>query len=149
MMKAFVKALVAATLIAISAWAMAAEGPGSRSKKESVNLSTADFALDHYVAVTTKGESAGVEQLFAGDFSQKIQASCVLTYGRNAVIQSLKNQNGEILNCKVNIKIVEKSADYMIAKITLKFEHFSMTDLATFAYENDSWKVFKSIHSYK
>ncbi|PUV21799.1 nuclear transport factor 2 family protein [Sphingobacterium athyrii] len=148
-MKAFVKALVAATLIAISAWAMAAEGPGSRSKKESVNLSTADFALDHYVAVTTKGESAGVEQLFAGDFSQKIQASSVLTYGRNAVIRSLKNQNGEILNCKVNIKIVEKSADYMIAKITLKFEHFSMTDLATFAYENDSWKVFKSIHSYK
>lgn len=148
-MKAFVKASVAATLIAISALTMAAEGPGSRLKKESVNLSTADFALDHYVAVTTKGESAGVEQLFAGDFSQKIQASSVLTYGRNAVIRSLKNQNGEILNCRVNIKIVEKSADYMIAKITLKFEHFSMTDLATFAYENDSWKVFKSIHSYK
>ena len=148
-MKAFVKAFVVATLIAISALAIAAEGPGSRSKKESVNLSTADFALDHYVAVTTKGESAGVERLFAGDFSQKIQASSVLTYGRNAVIRSLKNQNGEILNCRVNIKIVEKSADYMIAKITLKFEHFSMTDLATFAYENDSWKVFKSIHSYK
>lgn len=148
-MKAFAKTFVAATLIAISAFAMAAEGPGSSSKEESVNLSTADFALDHYVTVTTKGESAGVERLFAEDFSQKIQASSILTYGRNAVIQSLKNQNGEILNCRVNIKIVEKSADYMIVKITLKFENFSMTDLATFAYENDGWKVFRSFHSYK
>ncbi len=48
---------------------MAAEGPGAKSSKANVNLSTADFALGHYVAVTTEGESAGVEQLFAADFN--------------------------------------------------------------------------------
>lgn len=148
-MKRLVKTLTAAALFAVSTCTIAAEGPGSKSEKVSINLSTADFALDHYVAVTTKGESAGVEQLFAEDFSQKIQASNVSTYGRNAVIKSLKKQKGEILNCKVNIKIVEKSADYMIAKIVLKFNNFSMTDLVTLVYENDSWKVSKSIHSYQ
>ena len=148
-MKALVKTFVAAALIAVSTFAMAAEGPGSKAEKVAVNLSTADFALDHYVAVTTKGESAGVEQLFAEDFSQKIQASNVSTYGRNAVIKSLKKQKGEILNCKVNIKIVEKSADYMIAKIALKFDNFNMNDLVTLVYENGSWKVSESIHSYQ
>jgi hypothetical protein len=54
---------------------MAAEGPGAKVTKANVNLSTADFALEHYVAVTTEGESAGVEQLFAADFNQKIQAT--------------------------------------------------------------------------
>ncbi|MCS4228858.1 nuclear transport factor 2 family protein [Sphingobacterium sp. BIGb0165] len=148
-MKRLVKTLTAAALFAVSTCTIAAEGPGSKSEKVSINLSTADFALDHYVAVTTKGESAGVEQLFAEDFSQKIQAANVSTYGRSTVIKSLKKQKGEILNCKVNIKIVEKSADYMIAKIVLKFNNFSMTDLVTLVYENDSWKVSKSIHSYQ
>jgi len=38
------------------------EGPCSKSTKTNVNLSTPDFALEHYVAVITEGESAGVEQ---------------------------------------------------------------------------------------
>ncbi|ULT26905.1 hypothetical protein KUH03_08800 [Sphingobacterium sp. E70] len=58
-MKALVKTFAAAALIAVSTFAMAAEGPGSKSAKANVNLSTADFALEHYVAVTTEGESAG------------------------------------------------------------------------------------------
>ncbi|GAA4168559.1 nuclear transport factor 2 family protein [Sphingobacterium ginsenosidimutans] len=148
-MKRLVKTLTAAALFAVSTCTMAAEGPGSKSDKVSINLSTADFALEHYVAVTTKGESVGVEQLFAEDFNQKIQAANVSTYGRSTVIKSLKKQKGEILNCKVNIKIVEKSTDYMIAKIVLKFDNFRMTDLVTLVYENESWKVSKSIHSYQ
>jgi len=147
-MKRLIKTITAAALIAVSTLAMAIDKPGSKSKEVSVNLSTADFALDHYIAVTTKGESAGVEQLFAEDFSQKIHASNTSTYGRDALIKSLKKQKGEILNCKVNMKIVEKSADYMVANIALKFDNFSMTDLVTLVYENGSWKVFKSIHSY-
>ncbi|NPE44863.1 nuclear transport factor 2 family protein [Sphingobacterium prati] len=142
------KILTFAALTAVSTFAIAAEGPVTKSESVMVNLSTADLALDYYVAVTTKGESAGVEQLFAENFIQKIQSSNVQTYERKALIKSLKKQKGEILNCKVIMKIVEKSTDYMIAKITLKFQHFSMTDLVTLAYEAGSWKVSESIHSY-
>ncbi|MDF2474776.1 MAG: hypothetical protein K0S24_259 [Sphingobacterium sp.] len=148
-MKTFLKTFAAAALISVSTFVMAAEGPGSKSDKSNVNLSTADFALDHYITVTTKGESAGLEQLFAEDFSQKIRAANVQTYGRKVVIKSLEKQKGEILNCKVNIKIVEKSADYMIAKIALNFDNFSMTDLVTLVREGNNWKVSKSINSYK
>lgn len=73
-MKAFVKTVTAAALICLSSVAMAAEKPASKPEKISINLSTADFALQHYVAVTTAGESVGLEQLFAEDFSQRIQA---------------------------------------------------------------------------
>ncbi|WP_312192715.1 nuclear transport factor 2 family protein [Sphingobacterium sp.] len=148
-MKALVKTFAAAALIAVSTFAMAAEGPGSKTAKANVNLSTADFALDHYVAVTTEGESAGVEQLFAADFNQRIQASNAQNHSREAVIKSLKKQKGEKLNCAVSTDILEESADYMVAKVTLKFENFTKTDLVTLERVGNDWKVSKSINSYK
>ena len=148
-MKTLVKTFAAAALITISTFAMAAEGPVSKSEKATVNLSTADFALNHYVAVTTEGESAGVEQLFAEDFNQKIKASNAQSHSREAVIKSLKKQKGEKLNCVVNTDVIEESADYMIAKVTLKFENFTKTDLVILVREGNVWKVSKSINSYK
>ncbi|HBI88768.1 MAG TPA: hypothetical protein DDY75_13015 [Sphingobacterium sp.] len=128
---------------------MAAEGPGAKATKTNVNLSTADFALEHYVAVTTEGESAGVEQLFSEDFNQKIQASNAQNHSRNAIVKSLKKQKGEKLNCAVSTEILEESADYMVAKVTLTFENFTKTDLVTLVREGNDWKVSKSINSYK
>ncbi|MDR3010847.1 MAG: nuclear transport factor 2 family protein [Sphingobacterium sp.] len=148
-MKTLVKTFAAAALIAISTFTMAAEGPGSTSAKANVNLSTADFALDHYVAVTTEGESAGVEQLFAEDFNQKIQASNAQNHSRNEVVKSLKKQKGEKLNCEVSTDILEESTDYMVAKVTLKFENFTKTDLVTLERVGNNWKVSKSVNSYK
>ncbi|MGJ1247616.1 nuclear transport factor 2 family protein [Sphingobacterium multivorum] len=148
-MKTLVKTFAAAALIAVSTFAMAAEGSDSKSEKANVNLSTADFALEHYVAVTTEGESAGVEQLFAEDFNQKIQATNAQSNSRSEVVKSLKKQKGEKLNCTVSTDIIEESADYMVAKVTLKFENFTKTDLVTLERVGNDWKVSKSINSYK
>ncbi len=148
-MRTLVKTFTAAALIAVSTFAMAAEGPGAKVAKANVNLSTADLALDHYVAVMTEGESAGVEQLFAEDFNQKIQASNAQNHSRNAIVKSLKKQKGEKLNCTVSTEILEESADYMVAKVTLTFENFTKTDLVTLVREGNDWKVSKSINSYK
>ncbi|QIH35560.1 hypothetical protein [Sphingobacterium sp. DR205] len=148
-MKALVKTFAAAALIAVSTFAMAANKPVSKTEKANVNLSTADFALDHYVAVTTEGESGGVEQLFAEDFNQKIQTSNAQSNGRSAVVKSLKKQKGEKLNCVVSTDILEESADFMVAKVTLKFEDFIKTDLVTLVREGNDWKVSTSINSYK
>ncbi len=148
-MNSLVKTFAAAALIAVSTFAMAAEGSGSKSAKANVNLSTADFALEHYVAVTTEGESAGVEQLFAEDFNQKIQSANAQTHSREALIKPLKKQKGEKLNCGVTTDIIEETVDYMVAKVTLKFESFTKTDLVTLVREDNKWKVSKSINSYK
>ena len=148
-MKTLVKTFAAAALIAISTFSMAAEGPGAKATKTNVNLSTADLALDHYVAVTTEGESAGVEQLFAEDFNQKIQATNAQSNSRSEVVKLLKKQKGEKLNCAVSTDILEESADYMVAKVTLKFEDFTKTDLVTLERAGNDWKVSKSINSYK
>jgi len=148
-MKTLVKTFTAAALIAVSTFAMAAEGPVSKSEKVNVNLSTADFALEHYVAVTTEGESVGVEQLFAEDFSQKIQSANTQSHSREAVVKSLKKQKGEKLNCTVTTDVIEDSADYMVAKVTLKFEDFTKTDLVTLVREGNDWKVSSSVNSYK
>ena len=148
-MNSLVKTFAAAALISVSTLSMAADKPVSKSEKATINLSTADFALDHYVAVTTEGESAGVEQLFAEDFNQKIQASNAQSHSREAVNKSLKKQKGEKLNCTVSTDILEESADYMVAKVTLKFESFTKTDLVTLEREGNNWKVSKSINSYK
>ncbi|WP_312748110.1 nuclear transport factor 2 family protein [Sphingobacterium multivorum] len=148
-MRTLVKTFAAAALIAVSTFAMAADEPGAKATKTNVNLSTADFALEHYVAVTTEGESAGVEQLFAEDFNQKIQASNAQSNSRSEVVKSLKKQKGEKLNCTISTNIIEESADYMVAKVTLKFEDFTKTDLVALERVGNDWKVSKSINSYK
>ncbi len=148
-MKTLVKTFAVAALIAVSTFAIAAEGPGVKATKANVNLSTADFALAHYVVVTTEGESAGVEQLFAENFSQKIQASNAQNHSRSEVVKLLKKQKREKLNCTVSTDIIEESADYMVAKVALKFENFTKTDLITLERVGNDWKVSKSINSYK
>ncbi|QQD12262.1 nuclear transport factor 2 family protein [Sphingobacterium sp. UDSM-2020] len=149
-MKTLAKTFAAAALIAVSTFTMAAGKPEvSNPKKAVVNLSTADLAIDHYVAVMTEGQSAGVEQLFTADFSQKVKASEDKTNSRSEVISFLKKQKGEQLNCKTSTTIVQESADYMIAKVTMQFEGFTKTDLVTLVNEGGNWKVSQSINSYK
>ncbi|NJI72215.1 hypothetical protein HCX49_03260 [Sphingobacterium kitahiroshimense] len=149
-MKTLAKTFAAAALIAVSTFTMAAGKPaGENSKKAVVNLSTADLAIDHYVAVMTEGQSAGVEQLFTTDFSQKVQAVEDKTNSRSEVISFLKKQKGEQLNCKTSTTIVQESADYMIAKVTMQFEGFTKTDLVTLVNDEGNWKVSQSINSYK
>jgi len=149
-MKTLAKTFAAAALIAVSTFTMAAVKPtGDNSKKAVVNLSTADLAIDHYVAVMTEGQSAGVEQLFTSDFSQKVQASEDKTNSRSEVISFLKKQKGEQLNCKTSTTIVEQSGDYMVAKVTQQFEGFTKTDLITLVNDGGNWKVSQSINTYK
>ena len=148
-MKTLVKTFAAAALIAVSTFAMAANNPVSRPEKPEIDLSSADYAIDYYVAVTTEGESDGVEQLFTKDFTQKVQSSNAQTYRRDEVVKSLKKQKGEKLNCQVSTQVIEESADYMVAKVILKFEGFTKTDLVTLVHEGDSWKVSESINTYQ
>ncbi|MEN5231563.1 nuclear transport factor 2 family protein [Sphingobacterium faecium] len=149
-MKTLVKTFAAAALIAVSTFSMAAGKPEvSNPKKTVVNLSTADLVIDHYVAVMTEGQSAGVEQLFTSDFSQKIHASNDQTNSRSAVISFLKKQKSQHLNCKTSTTIVEQSSDYMLAKVTMQFDGFTKIDLVTLVNDGGNWKVSQSINSYK
>ena len=149
-MKTLAKTFAAAALIAVSTFAMAAGKPtGDNAKKAVVNLSTADLAIDHYIAVMSQGQSAGVEQLFTSDFSQKVQASADKTNSRSEVISFLKKQKGEQLNCRTSTTIVEQSSDDRIAKVTQQFEGFTKIDLITLVYDGGNWKVSQSINSYK
>ncbi|QQD13163.1 nuclear transport factor 2 family protein [Sphingobacterium sp. UDSM-2020] len=149
-MNTLAKPFAAAALIAVSTFTMAAGKPEvANPKKAVVNLSTADLAIDHYVAVMTEGQSAGVEQLFTSDFKQKVHASEDKTNSRSEVISFLKKQKGEQLNCKTSTTIVEQSGDYMVAKVTQQFEGFTKTDLITLVNDGGNWKVSQSINTYK
>ncbi|MGJ1323196.1 nuclear transport factor 2 family protein [Sphingobacterium sp. PCS056] len=149
-MNTLAKTFAVAALIAVSTCTMAAGKPvGDNSKKAVVNLSTADLAIDHYVAVMTEGQSTGVEQLFTSEFSQKIQAATDKTNSRREVISLLKKQKGEQLNCRTNTTIVEQSSNYVVAKVSQQFEGFTKTDLITLVNDGGNWKVSQSINSYK
>ncbi|MCS3556905.1 MULTISPECIES: nuclear transport factor 2 family protein [unclassified Sphingobacterium] len=149
-MNTLAKTFAAVALIAVSTFTMAAGKPlGDNSKKAVVNLSTANLAIDHYVAVMTEGQSAGVEHLFTSDFKQKVHASENKTNSRSDVISFLKKQKGEQLDCKTSTTICKQSNDYMIAKVTQQFEGFTKTDLVTLINDGGNWKVSQSINSYK
>lgn len=143
-MKTLVKTFAAAALITISTFAMAATDPG-----KALNLSTADLAIDSYVSVMTEGASQGVEKLFAQEFNQKIQGISVRTNSRSEVISFLKKQKGEKLNCRTHTEVLEESQNYMVARITMKFDNFIKTDVVTLVNESGTWKVASSVNSYK
>jgi len=143
-MKTLVKTFAAAALITVSIFSMAAGDPG-----KALNLSTADLAIDSYLAVMTEGASQGVEKLFAPEFSQKIQGKAARTNSRSEVISFLKKQKGEKLNCGTSTEILEESENYMVARITMKFDDFTKTDLVTLVNESGTWKVASSVNSYK
>ena len=143
-MKTLVKTFAAAALIALSTFAMAAADPG-----KALNLSTADLAIDSYVSVMTEGVSQGVEKLFASEFNQKIQGKVAHTNSRSEVISFLKKQKGEKLNCSTSTEVLEESDNYMVARITMKFDDFTKTDLVTLVNESGTWKVASSVNSYK
>lgn len=143
-MKTLVKTFAAAALITLSTLAMAAADPG-----KALNLSTADLAIDSYVSVMTEGTSQGVEKLFASEFNQKIQGKAARTNSRSEVISFLKKQKGEKLNCSTSTEVLEESENYMVARITMKFDDFTKTDLVTLINESGTWKVASSVNSYK
>ena len=149
-MKTIAKTFAAAAMIALSTFTMVVGKPvGDNPKKVVVNLSTSDLAIDHYVAVMTEGQLAGVEQLFTSDFKQKVQASVDNNNSRSEVISLLKKQKGEQLNCKTSTIILDESGDSMIAKVTMQFEGFTKTDLVSLVNDGGTWKVSQSINSYK
>ncbi len=143
-MKTLVKTFAAAALITISTFSVAATDPG-----KALNLSTADLAIDSYVSVMTEGASQGIEKLFAQEFNQKIQGKSVRTNSRSEVISFLKKQKGEKLNCSTHTEVLEESENYMVARITMKFDNFVKTDVVTLVNESGIWKVASSVNSYK
>jgi len=50
----------------------------------------------------------------------------------------LKKQKGEKLNCQISTQVIEESADYMVAKVAMKFENFSKADLVTLIHDGDN-----------
>lgn len=144
-MKTLVKTLVAAALLAISTLSMASVD----SDKKVVNLSTANLALDHYLDVTTEGQSLGLEQLFNADFNQKTQGQHAKTNSRYEVIEFYKKQKGEKLNCKTTTQVIEATPDYVVAKVIMQFDSFTKCDLVTLINESGIWKVTGSVTSYR
>ncbi|WP_433901139.1 hypothetical protein [Sphingobacterium puteale] len=61
----------------------------------------------------------------------------------------MKKEKGKRLDCGVNANIIKESIYYMVAKVTMKFENFTKTDLVILTREGDSWKVSSSVNTYK
>lgn len=65
------------------------------------------------------------------------------------LLNTWKKQKGKRLDCRVNANIIKESTYYMVAKVTMKFENFTKTDIETLTREGDSWKVSSSVNVYK
>jgi len=145
MMTTLAKTFAAAALVTLSSMTMAA----GRPEKNMVNLSTVNLAIGQYVEIITEGQSTGLEQLFASDFNQKVQGPKTKTNSRSELINFLKKQKGERLNCKTTTQILENSKDYAIAKVIMQFDGFTKNDIVTLINDNGTWKITDSITLYK
>lgn len=134
------------TFLVILSFCTMADG---RPVKRSINFSMAKLAIHHYIDVMTEGQSQGIEELFSSDFCQRVQGLKYPNHSRSELISFLKKQSGEKMNCQTTLQIIDECAHYMIAKVIMKFESFTKTDLITLINEDGNWKVIASIHTYQ
>lgn len=146
-MKTLSKNLAAVAMIALTTFSIATATP---SVKRMANLSTAQLTIENYVDVITAGQSEFVDQILAKDFNQKVaNKDAIVKNERAQVVDFLKKQKGEKLNCKTTTKILEQTNTYVIAKVTMEFEGFTKVDNITLVKENNTWKVSSSMNSYQ
>lgn len=144
-MKTLIKIGLASFLVVLSIYTMA----DGRPVKRIINFSMAKLAIHHYIDVITEGQYQGIEELFASDFCQRVQGLKFPNHSRSELISFLKKQRGEKMNCETTLQILDECAHYMIAKVIMKFEDFTKTDLITLINEDGNWKVMASIHTYQ
>lgn len=111
-------------------------------EKTSFNPSVAENVVTEYIAASTKGQTLYVNQLFAKDFVLKYDTKSEQpALNKKQIVEMFQNHKGLVFDCETNYQVLEKSADYMIAKVVVEFDTFNRIDYISLSPEKGNWKI--------
>ena len=112
-----------------------------------LNKAVVENVVDAYINSTVKGETSYLNQLFDNNFVQRFQTEHNQnSISKDAYIKHLKGQKGISFDCDTEYELIEKSANFSIAKVTLEFDSFTRTDYVTMQQGKAGW-VIKEVNS--
>lgn len=136
-MKNLIKSIAMLVLTTVITFANA-----KANEKPNFNASIAENVVSEYIAASTKGQTLFVNQLFTKDFVLKYDTNSEQAdLNKKQIVELFQSQKGLVFNCDANYQILEKSSDYMIAKVVIEFETFKRFDYISLSPENGNWKI--------
>jgi hypothetical protein len=129
------KALLAATFMALSICTFAGEDPNSQ------NLSM-DYALKTYINAFTSGKVKGFSEILDSDVKFTVaRGQKIVSYSKSEMLNIMRNSENITQNCITDYSIVEQSATQAIVKVNMKYDSFSKVNYVTMAQTKKGWKI--------
>lgn len=103
---------------------------------------TMRYAISAYVDAFVHGRSSGLANVIddGAKFSQS-RGSKIISFNKNEILESLKNQKDVEQNCTTTSKIVENTGNLVVYKVQMKYESFSRINYVTMTDTGAGWKI--------
>jgi len=122
----------------------------AKTETKSTRLASADNSVNLYIETITNGNVENMNELFASQFLQNTNANGkVTTHNKEQVIGFIKGQKNVKQDCSTTYTLLEKSGDYSIAKVEMKYHDFTKVDYVTLTKEGADCKVNQVVTAYR
>ncbi len=103
---------------------------------------TMRYAINTYVDAFTQGKTAGLAEIIDENakFSHN-RGQQVISFSKNEILQSLKNEQNIEQNCTTTVKVVENNTNLVVYKVQMKYQNFSRTNYVTMTDTGNGWKI--------
>ncbi|MVN20977.1 nuclear transport factor 2 family protein [Mucilaginibacter arboris] len=103
---------------------------------------TMRYAISAYVDAFTHGKCAGLADVIddSAKFSHT-RGEKIISFSKNEILESLKNQQDVEQNCTTTARIVESTAKLVVYKVQMKYEKFSRINFVTMTDTGNGWKI--------
>jgi len=115
----------------------------AKAETNSARNATADNAINWYIASVTKGQTEEIADLLSNNFSQNVTGKeGHVRFDKAQVVDFLQgHQNIQQQNCATSYSLVEEHADFVLAKVEMKYGNFTKVDYVSLSRDDESWKI--------
>ncbi len=99
-------------------------------------------AIAAYVDAFAHGRSDGLAEVIDDSAkSSQMRGQKVMSFSKNEILESLKNQQNVEQNCTTTSKIVESTNSLVVYKVQMKYQNFSRISYVTMTDTSNGWKI--------
>ncbi|MFC6100439.1 nuclear transport factor 2 family protein [Olivibacter domesticus] len=143
-MKTFITTIVVAFMLTSGTFATTIEKV-KRSKIAAINLT-----LEQYTNAVSKGQVAGIDQLFCEQFHQRYTGKKkTFIFNKSELVGFLKGNKNFQQDCETDYSIVDENNGMAIAKVTMKYRNFSRVDYVTISQNGVGYQISQIVSTFE
>jgi hypothetical protein len=102
----------------------------------------ANQTLNKYIEGATKGKTKGISSIFDEKFKLgMLRGDKPLSYSKAEFLQDLQNSKGVTQQCETSYSIIENNANFVIARVEMKYPTFTRVNCVSLNNTPEGWKI--------